>query len=163
MQRLFSIIASATVGALLTLPLVAATEPVVVIRRATIVAFFTPVTQADLKNDPDTNEALADFQFYAGKVRKPLHDAGVDFQEVYARSFRVQRGIRTTIFSPGRVDVGYYFAAPGKEPRVEYGVMTDTDLLEMAKEYFALNTAPQPSPAHHDRRDAANSPQKLVP
>ncbi len=139
MQRLISVIASTVIGALLSPSLVAAAkQPVVVIRRPTIVAFFTPVTQADLKNDPDTNEALADFQFYAANVRRPLHDAGIDFQEIYALSFRVQRGTRTAIFRPGKVKVGYYFVAPGKKPRIEYGVITDTDLLKIAKEYFDL-------------------------
>jgi hypothetical protein len=142
MQRLISIIASAIAGALLTLPLiVAAKETVVVIHHPTIVAFF-PVTQANLKNDPDTNEALADFIVYAGKMRKPLRDAGVDFQEIYAPSFRVQQGTRITTFRPGKVKVGYYLIAPGKRPRVEYGVVTDTDLLQIAKEYFALTAPP---------------------
>jgi hypothetical protein len=142
MQRLILIVASAIAGALLTLPLVAAAmEPVVVIHLPTIVAFFT-VTQAELKNDPDTNEALADFQVYAREVRKPLHDAGVDFQEIYAPSFRVRQGTRITTFRPGKVKVGYYLIAPGKRPRVEYGVMTDTDLLQIAKEYFVLTAVP---------------------
>ena len=104
-------------------------------------AFF-PVTQGDLKNDPDTNEALADFQFYAGKVRRLLHDAGIDFHEIYAPSFRVQQGTKITTFHPGKVKVGYYFIAPRKKPRVDYGVMSDTDLLLVAKEYFALPAAP---------------------
>ena len=138
MQRLISFIALTVVCVLLPPSLMtSAREPIVVIHIPTIVAFF-PVTQADLKNDPDTNEALADFQFYAANVRKPLHDAGIDFQEIYALSFRVQRGTRTAIFRPGKVKVGYYFVAPGKKPRIEYGVITDTDLLEIAKEYFDL-------------------------
>jgi hypothetical protein len=28
--------------------------------------------------------------------------------------------------------------APGKKPRVEYGVMADADLLQVANEYFGL-------------------------
>jgi hypothetical protein len=143
MQRLISVTAWTIVGAILTTsPIIAANQPVVTIHGPTIVAFFPPVTQADLTNDPDTNEALADFQLYASQLRKALHEKGIDVQEIYAQSFRVQRGTRTTTFRPGKVKVGYYFVAPDKEPHVEYGVMTDTDLLQVARDYFALTTAP---------------------
>jgi hypothetical protein len=143
MQELILVTAWAVFGALLTSsPIIAAKQPVVTIRRPTIVAFFPPVTEADLAKDPDTNEALADFQLYASRVRKALHDQGIEFQEIYALSFRVRRGTRTATFRPGKVKVGYYFVAPGKEPHVEYGVMTDTDLLQVAKGYFALTGAP---------------------
>jgi hypothetical protein len=127
-----------TVVALLLVPSLVATpkNTIVVISRPTVVAFFPPVTSAELNADPDTNEALADFQLYATKVRKPLSDAGIDFKEIYAKSFQVQRGTRITTFRPGKVDVGYYFVAPGKEPRIEYGVLTDANLLQIAKEYF---------------------------
>jgi hypothetical protein len=33
---------------------------------------------------------------------------------------------------------GYYLVAYGKKPQIEYGVMTDTDLLDLAKQYFGL-------------------------
>jgi hypothetical protein len=38
----------------------------------------------------------------------------------------------------GPVKVGYYFIAPGKKPRIEYGVVTDIDLLQIATEYFGV-------------------------
>jgi hypothetical protein len=75
-------------------------------------------------------------------VRKRLKDAGIDFEEVYAGSFSVQRGSRTTTFRSGKVKVGYYFAAPDKDPHVKYGVMTDTDLFQFAQNYFAPLGAP---------------------
>jgi hypothetical protein len=46
---------------------------------------------------------------------------------------------KLTTFRPGKVGVGYYLVAPGKDPRVEYGVMTDADLLQLAKEYFGIS------------------------
>lgn len=133
-----------TVVALLLAPSLVATpkNTIVSIHRPTVVAFFAPVTSGVLNADPDTNEALADFQLYATKVRKPLNDAGIDFKEIYAKSFQVQRGRRITIFRPGKVDVGYYFVAPGKEPRIEYGVLTDSDLLQIAREYFDQTPVP---------------------
>jgi hypothetical protein len=114
----------------------AETPPLVVVGSCTIVAFFPPVTDAELQKDADTNEALADFQLYATRVREPLKRAGVDFHELYTHSFRVRVGKAVTTFRPGKVDVGYFFVVPGKEPRIEYGVMTDTDLLQVANEYF---------------------------
>ncbi len=113
-------------------------QPVVVVAGPTIVAFF-PVTKTELQKDADTNEALADFQFYAKQVREPLKKTGVEFQEVYARSFRVRIGQEATVFRPAKGNVGYYLIVPGKKPRVEYVVMTNTDLLQVANEYFGTS------------------------
>ena len=142
-RRLVHAIAPIIVALLLAPSLVATPKKtIVVINRSTVVAFFAPVTSAELNADADTNEALADFQLYATKVRKPLNDAGIDFKEIYSKSFQVQRGTEITTFHPAKVDVGYYFVAPGKEPRIEYGVRTDADLLQIAKEYFNQASVP---------------------
>ena len=50
----------------------------------------------------------------------------------------IKVGTATTNFRPVK-GVGYYFVASGKKPRVEYGVLTDSDLLHAARNYFALN------------------------
>jgi hypothetical protein len=110
--------------------------PAFVVRGPTIVAFFPPVRHEDL-NDSDTNEELSDFQVYAGRAQEPLRKAGIEFHVVYSRSFRIRVGTKSTIFRPGKIELGYYFVAPGKTPRVEYGVLSDGDILEIAKEYFA--------------------------
>jgi hypothetical protein len=96
------------------------------------------VTDAELSKDPDTNESLADFQLYAKSVREKLHNAGIEFEEIYALSFAVRCGTKTTNFRPKKAAVGYYFIAPGKSPRVEYGVMTDVDILRVGAAYFHL-------------------------
>jgi hypothetical protein len=111
-------------------------QPTITVRGPTIVAFFEPVSEAGLKADPDTNEALSDFKVYAAGARKAFLNSGIDFREVYARSFKIRIGARTTIFRPGKITVGYYFVAPGKDPRVEYGVNTDDRLLDIATWYF---------------------------
>ena len=127
-------------GTVLFQSLLAFTKPtVVVVVRPTVVAFFVPETGAEL-NDPDTNEARADFQLYAGEVRKPLHDAGIDFREIYASSFRIRSGTKVTTFRPHKDKVGYYLIAPGRTPRIEYGVMTNSDLLQVSNEYFGITT-----------------------
>lgn len=117
MKRIMCAIASTAAGLFIVASLVAAPKTtIVVISRPTVVASFPPVTPHELNADSDTNEALADFQLYATRVRKPLHDAGIDFKEIYAKSFRVRHGARITTFRSGTADIGYYFVAPGKKP-----------------------------------------------
>jgi hypothetical protein len=82
----------------------------------------------------DTNEALADFQVYAERVREKLDGMGIDFEEVYAKSLVIKCGAKT--FRPKKIEVAYYFVAIGKSLRVEYGVMTDAGILQIAFEYF---------------------------
>jgi hypothetical protein len=111
--------------------------PLFVIRRPTVIAFF-PVTQAEVDLVPDGNEALNDFQYYAGTVKAPLIAAGIDFHEDYARAFRLRAGKKVwTVYAH---DPGYYFVLPGKEPHTEHGVMTDTDILAVARKYFGIAT-----------------------
>jgi hypothetical protein len=108
------------------------------------VAFFEPVSEKVMRKDESKNEVLSDFQLYARQVRGPLLRKGVEFREMYATSFRLQDGDRVSLFRSdkvGNVKVGYYFIAPGKKPRIQYGVMTDADILRMANEYFELKTA----------------------
>jgi hypothetical protein len=139
MKRLMSAIAFVALCALAVEPRAAERQPVVVVRGPTIVAFFGPVAPAKVDKDLDANEVLADFQFYARSVRTPLRKAGIEFHELYAHSFRLRVGNQLTTFRPVKVDVGYYLVAPGKKPRIEYGVMTDADLLQVANEYFGIH------------------------
>lgn len=111
-----------------------------VIRRPTIIAFFPPVTRTELDREPDTNEALSDFQYYAGAVREPLQKLGIDFREANFGSFQVQIGTKVRTFRSGTDRIGYFLAAPGKKPQVEHGVMTDADLLAVAKDYFGITS-----------------------
>lgn len=139
MKRLIFLLAVAATSILRveTLPVAAAEkQPVVVVGGRTIVAFFPPIPNAELQKDADTNEALADFQLYAQLVREPLRKSGVEFHELYTRSFRVRVGKAVTTFRATKDDVGYYLIVPGKRPRIEYGVMTDANLLQVANEYF---------------------------
>ena|SRR5277367_3934344 len=138
-MRLFGWIVTLSVSVLLCPASGAAPkEKLVVINGPTVVAFFPPVTDAELAKDPDTNESLADFQLYATSVRAKLNNAGIEFHVIYESSFAVRCGARTTTFRPQKTTVGYYFIAPGKSPRVEYGVMTDVDILRVAAEHFQL-------------------------
>lgn len=114
-------------------------QPVIIVRGPTVVAFFEPVVQAKAGKDADLNEALADFQLYAKNVREPLRKEGIEFHELYAYSFRLRAEKRMITFRPVNGNVGYYLIAPGRKPHVEYGVMTDADLLHVANEYFGIH------------------------
>ena len=139
MKRLISAFACVALCALTIALGAAEKQPAIVVRGPTVVAFFEPVPQSKLDKDPDTNESLADFQLYARSVREPLRKEEIEFHELYAHSFRLRIGSKLTTFRPVKVDVGYYLVAPGKKPRIEYGVMTDSDLLQVANEYFSIH------------------------
>ncbi len=109
------------------------------VKGPTVIAFFRHVTEEELDKDPDTNEALSDFQLYAAQAREPMQRAGIHFEVVSARSFRIRIKKQITDFRSKATDVGYYFIAPGRKPHVEYGVMTDIGLMEIAKKYFKPN------------------------
>jgi hypothetical protein len=121
------------------------------VRHPMIVAFFPPVSDAELQRDPDTNEALSDFQEYAQRVREPLRQRGIEFHEVYANRFGIKRGKDVVVFTPGKVQVGYYIVAPSKKPRIEYGVNTDVGLLQVADEYFGRNKTQNRGPGFERR------------
>jgi hypothetical protein len=102
----------------------------------TVIAFCEPITDAQMEKDPNLADVLGDFQLYASRARAPLQKTGIRLEEIYARAFTVIASGRRTEFHP-RISVGYYFIAPGREPRIEYGVMTDPDIVQIAREYFA--------------------------
>jgi len=113
-------------------------EPLVEVRGPTVVAFLGPVKQDELEKNPDTNEALVDFQLCANHVHNRLMEAGIEFHILYGHSFRLRVGQRLTTFRSAK-GVGYYLVEPSKKPRIDYGVMTDLDLLKVAKKYFGIS------------------------
>jgi hypothetical protein len=134
-------IAALVACALLCVPIGAATRPkLIVVTRPTVVAFFPPVTDAYLSKFPDMNETLSDFENYSSEVAPMLTQAGIDFEQLSATSFAIQNGAKIKTFRPHKSGTfGYYFIAPGKSPRVEYGVTTTVDILSVASEYFQLS------------------------
>src|SRR4051812_37099314 len=139
MKRFVLILAAASVCVLssqLSRLFAAETPSIIAVKGPTVVAFFPPVTKAELEKDPDTNEALADFQTYAARVREPFKKSGIELHEVYTHSFQLRMGNTVTRFHPTKEQIGYYFVAPGKKPRIEYGVLTHVDLLDIAHEDF---------------------------
>jgi len=138
MKRFNSIVVTIALLSVLSMPLVGAErERTFVIRRPTVIAFFPPVSEQEL-SDAGRNDSLAHFQYSANEVRKPLHDAGITFIENYAESFRIRLAKAINTFHPEKIKVGYYLIAPGKEPRIQYGVLAEDDLLKIAGEYFGV-------------------------
>ncbi len=96
--------------------IVIAADPIFVITKPTVIAFFPPVTNERLA---DGCESLSDFAFYAKSAETPLKKAGIDFHVVYATSFSIRQDKSTTTFRPTEATGGYYFIAPNKKPFVE--------------------------------------------
>jgi hypothetical protein len=77
------------------------------IGRPTVIAFFPPMTDAELDKNPDMNEVLSDFQLYASRASQRLKQAGIDFEVASAVKFRVKNRGAVHTFKVGKVGVGY--------------------------------------------------------
>ena len=120
------------------LPQAHAENPIVVVHGPTVVACFVPVSDAEMEKYPNLNESLADFQLYTAQARKPLQQRGIAFRVLSARRFAMQ--VRGNVVNYLVGGVAYYFVAPGKRVHVHTGVMTDTELVEAADQYFGSGT-----------------------
>lgn len=119
-----------------SLPLRTSTEtPVFDIHKPTLLAFFRPAPHEE-EQGTRANDALSDFQVYLRQASAPLGRAGIEVHDIYARSFKVRDGMKTTTFQTKKIGIGYYLISPGSKPRVEYGLMNDSDLIRVASEYF---------------------------
>ena len=135
-------------------------RPSVTIQGPTVIAFFQSSTRTDPNNDGGENETLSDFNYYAATVEPRLRKAGVELRVIYGSSFQVRTGEHLRTFRSGPTEVGYYLIAPGKDPHIEYGVMTDDDLIEVASKYFGLTISACGSPCPVPLR--TQRPQTIV-
>lgn len=137
MRRTFSALASLCIAAAAVPSLQAAPgadTPAVVVQGPTVVACFVPVSDAEMEKNPDLNEALADFQLYTAQARRPLQQRSIDFRVLSTSSFRIRSNGKVSSY---RVEgAEYYFVAPGKQPHIRTGVMTDVELVAAADQYF---------------------------
>jgi len=108
--------------------------PTFIVKQPTIVAFFS-LKPGDL-NDPDIRESYRDFQRYVAAAKQQLERHGVKVEQAVATSFSVQLGKAKMRFTPVRRQCGYYFLAPGRQPQVAYGVISDGDIVRGAQRYF---------------------------
>jgi hypothetical protein len=115
-----------------------------VITGPTLISFFLDYTDDEILADGG-NEALSDFDFYLPAAEDQLKEAGVQVHAVFkVKSFQVKMGSRWRTVKP-RETVGYYFIAPGREPRLEFGVEDTESIVDFARGYFRLKTLP-PTP-----------------
>ena len=101
------------------------TGPVkVAVTGPTIVAFYAESTG-------DDQEALADFEFYLGKVGPTLDSAGVKLVVAFTDTVYLtwSGGRKQTLSTRDSIRVGYGFTDRRRPLALEYGVLTDIDLL----------------------------------
>jgi|CXWL01.1.fsa_nt_gi hypothetical protein len=103
----------------------------IVVSGPTVIAFFMPGRSKAL-----SSAARADFERYAARAAPALKEAGIDFHEIYPkRSIRIQTQGHTRILKPP-FGAGYYFLTADGESKIEYGIKTDTELLQHARQYL---------------------------
>jgi hypothetical protein len=79
--------------------------PLFDIHQPTVLAFFRPTSHADASGSR-ANDTLSDFQVYLRKASAPLGQAGIEVHDVYARSFQVRDGVKTTTFQTKKIASG---------------------------------------------------------
>ncbi len=104
------------------------------VQQPTVIAFFS-LKPGDL-TDPDTKESYKEFQQYVAAARRELGRHGVRVEEAVAASFEVVIGKAKLRYTPVRRQCGYYFIAPGRQPQVALGVISDDDIVRAAQRYF---------------------------
>jgi hypothetical protein len=110
----------------------------IVVSGPTVIAFFMAGRSKEL-----SSAARADFERYAARAAPALKEAGIDFHELYPkRSIEIQTQGHTRVLKP-RFGAGYYFLTADGKSNIEYGIKTDTDLLQHARQYLPANP-----PAH---------------
>lgn len=107
------------------------------IAKPTVIA-FCPLSEKDLK----TQESIETFSSFAeslSRVTPMLRALDVDVQTTYERSFYVQGdGLRLVLYSNAKRKCGYYFVDAARAGRAEPRVLTDDEVVAVAKEYFGL-------------------------
>ncbi len=138
MQRRLGALRIAAAIAMLVPVVAAAADAVPALRASgpTIVAFFPPVAQKQVTADADLSETLGDFQIHLRRAKQRLEASGIKVHELYTRQFQVEISGAVRMFRPAKNGIGYYFIRPGSEPRIEYDVMSDVDIVDAAAQYF---------------------------
>jgi hypothetical protein len=105
------------------------------------VAFWPAHAQAVIDGGGDGATALDDFGYHLASADSTLRALGFRVVSVEGPRFHVVSGGRATVFAAPRdsADLGYYLIAPGRAPTVFYGVQTDADLVQAARQYLAAD------------------------
>ena len=108
-------------------------------RGPTLIAFYPNAPQAQVDSSEELSTVLDDFSFHLSTARDSLAAQGFTTVERPGRLFTVVEGTqaRTIAAALDSADVGYVFVAPGRRDRFYYGVMTNSDLIEMAHRFLS--------------------------
>ena len=114
--------------------------PAYAVSGPTVIGFLDP---ANRDKDPHFSDVLTDFRASLKRLRERLGGDRIQVHECYQRSFETRVGSKRRKFVADSEGVGYYFASPTQEPRIERGVMTVDDLVDVMKEYFGADVVRQ--------------------
>ena len=121
---------------LLPLPATADTGTVAV-SRPTLIAFHPRPTRSRV-GDSTFVRTLAEFQSGVAHWRPSFEQAGVAVHEQYADTLAIEeagRGLQIYV-PPAGQPIGYYLAAPGREPDILHGLKSESEIQEAAWRYF---------------------------
>lgn len=107
----------------------------VIVDKTIVIGFFPPVTESDLEKDDELNEVLSDFQYHLGSATPSLEKRHVRVVELYAKEFTYTLDGKNISFHP-KQEIGYLIVAPGRSPKILYGVMTDVELTDIIDGYL---------------------------
>jgi len=113
-------------------------KQVIQIHQATVISFEPPPKPGELENGEGHSEAYNDFAYYVNLAEEPLSRSGIEIRSVLAREFAVRDGNRIRTIKAGKGGFGDCMVAPGKVPRMEFGVMIDQDLFDAVRKYFGI-------------------------
>jgi len=112
------------------------------VKGPTVVAFEPALTQAQLDSSEQLATVLGDFEHYLSEASDSLEVLGFALVQRPTGPIRLLEasGSREVRPSSDSSYVGYVFVAPGRRPRVYYGVKTDGQLLAAARMFLAADS-----------------------
>jgi hypothetical protein len=118
-----------------------------VLEGPTVVAFYPAVTQTQVDSSADLSTVLDDFSYHLSTATDSLRKLGFRIVERPHGAIRLLNGTSSREVTPARdsADVGYLFASPGRQDRIWYGVMTNADLIDAAREFLELPSRRRPN------------------
>ena len=103
----------------------------------TLIGFHPPPTRVRVA-DGAFVRTLAEFQSGLARVRPVFDQAGVEVYEQYTDTLVLREpasGMQIYV-PPAGQGLGYYLAAPGREPDILHGLKSEDELEEAAWRYF---------------------------
>jgi len=103
-----------------------------------LIAFY-PLGTPGEEPDEDLGESLDDFSHHLSAARDSLRALGFTIEMQPVDSTRIVQDTLGVAFQLPRdsVDIGYYFAAPGRPPMIVYGVRTSTEIVQRARDFMS--------------------------